>query len=88
MSQPERMAQLMEGHPAQVFGSVLLLLLAGWESRADQNITAFISIADGKTIISHTASSRNVVKNDIHASPRILQSSNIGECNQSVEAIG
>ena len=85
MPQPERMADLVQRHPAEVFRIVGVAVQAGRKIRADQDVGAAMVAADGIPAEYHPAGRGHVVDDDIGR--LALRAGDVGQGDQPVEAL-
>ena len=87
VSQTEGVTHLVKRHPADVLWVVRGNTLTGWGNRTDQNVVAFVIPTDRIPREGHPAGCRNVVQNDIDASPLVLRARHILQRDRPIEAI-
>src|SRR5688572_27859110 len=84
MSQPQRMTDLMQGHPAHVFRAVII---SPGHVREDKDIRAAMIPADGVAVKGGAASRWNIVQDDVSLLLARLRAGHIGERDGSIEAV-
>jgi hypothetical protein len=83
MSQPQGVAQLVQGDPPQVLGVVRLTVQAWWQVGADQDVGAAVGATDGVAAEHDPAGGGHVVDDDVG----ILAPVHPGQGDQPVEAL-